>query len=337
MKGKTLLWPIAALILVLLFNLIFSPSFFAVTLKEGHLYGSLIDIFVRAAPVVIVGLGMTLVIATGGVDLSVGAVMAIAGAVAACVIARPEGCILNSLPLGGSMMGIVGIALFAAILCGFLNGFLVSKLKLQPIVATLLLMVAGRGAAQLLTNGQIVTFSHPEFAGLSLGSFLTIPIPIWIAGLTLGAIALLIRATALGLFIESVGNNAASSEICGINPRTIMLLVYVLCGLCAGIAGLIAAADIKAADSSNAGLYLELDAILAAAIGGTALTGGRFYLVGTVIGALLMQAITTTINTYGVSTEVTFVFKGVVVIIVCLLQSPKIRDRAMKKLEVKPA
>ncbi|HEY0865906.1 MAG TPA: ABC transporter permease [Fimbriimonas sp.] len=325
-------WALLVLVLVLAFNAAFTPGFFGLEIREGRIYGSLIDILNRAAPVALLSLGMTLVIATGGVDLSVGAVMAVAGAVAASLIARPSGNPLAGIDLGGSIPMIVLASLAVALACGYFNGILVSLLGLQPIVATLLLMVAGRGVAQLLANGQIVTFTEPGFQRLATGSFLGLPNPVWIVAAAFGAFSLLTRATALGLFIEATGSNPVAARYAGVNAKRIKQAVYVLSGLCAGIAGLILTADIQAADANNAGLYLELDAILAVSVGGTALTGGRFSLVGSMFGALLMQTLTTTILTRGVSPEITLVLKALIVVVVCLLQSPVFQQRAARVL-----
>lgn len=315
-----LLWPLAALGAVLAFNLVATPGFFDLAVRDGRLYGSLVDVVNRAVPVLLLGFGMTLVIATAGVDLSVGAVMAIAGAVAACLIVRPEGCVLNGLPVH-SLAGIVAVSLGVALLCGVFNGLLVAVFRIQPIVATLLLMVAGRGIAQLLTNGQIVTFQSPAFGAIGSGATLGVPNPVWIAAFVFGAGGLLVRGTAYGMFVEAVGSNPVASRLSGIDARGVKMAAYAACAVCAGIAGLIAAADIRAADANNAGLYLELDAILAVSVGGTSLAGGRFSLVGTILGALLMQALATTIFTRGVSAEGTLVLKALVVVAVCVLQS----------------
>lgn len=320
-----------ALLGILLFNLILTPGFFHVEMRDGRLFGSLIDIVNRAAPVMILSLGMTLVIATGGVDLSVGAVMAIAGAVAGCLIARPEGCILNALNVHGSIPAIIAVALFVALICGIFNGFLVSFLEIQPIVATLLLMVAGRGVAQLLTDGQIVTFNDPKFAALGSGSTFAIPNPIWLFVIAAILIGLLARKSAYGLFVEAVGNNPVASRYSGINAKNVKLTVYVICAVLAGLAGLIPTADIKGADANNVGLYLELDAILAVAIGGTSLAGGRFSIAGSILGAILMQSLTTTILTRGVSAEITLILKAAVVVVVALFQAPEFRARFARR------
>lgn len=318
-----------ALAAILVFNAAFTPGFFNFFVLEGRLHGSLIDVANRAVPVLLLALGMTLVIATGGVDLSVGAVMAVSGAVAACLIARPEGSPLSSMPPVSAVPMVIGLALGVSILCGLFNGFLVSWVGLQPIVATLLLMVSGRGVAQLLTNGQIVIFERPEFQNLATGAFAGLPSPVWIAVLAIVLVSAIVRSSALGLFVEAVGSNSFAAAWSGVNVKAVKMAVYGLSGLCAGMAGLIGTADIKAADANNAGLYLELDAILAVAIGGTALTGGKFSLAGTVIAAVLLQALSTTIYTRGVPPEATLVIKAGLVVAVCVLQSTGRREKAV--------
>ncbi len=315
------LWPLLALALLLLFNFFFTPGFFRIEVRDGHLYGILIDIADRAAPVMLIAIGMTLVIATGGVDLSVGAVMAISGAIAAHVVAER----------GQPLALAVGLALGASLLAGMWNGALVAYLRVQPIVATLILMVSGRGIAQLVGKrvGQIIEVppaAHPGFAMIGNGAFLGLPFTLTLVVLALLAVALLTRRTAAGLFIEAVGNNRVASRFAGINERLVTVTVYGLTGFCAGIAGLIAASDINAADASYAGVNLELDAILAVVLGGTALAGGRFYLFGAMLGALIIQAMTTTILTRNVPVQLTLVVKAIVVVAVCLLQAPRFRE-----------
>ena len=322
MHRSALFWPLLLLAAVLLFNLAATPGFFALEFRDGRLFGSLVDIVNRAAPVVLLSLGMTLVVATGGVDLSVGAVMAIAGSVAAGLLSRPTGFLLNQLPVH-SVIGIVAVSLLIAMVCGMFNGALVGFFKIQPIVATLILMVAGRGVAMLLTDGQIITFTNPQFSAIGSGASLSLPNPIWISLVAAALVATLTRTTAFGLFVEAVGDNPRAAEGVGIDSRTIKLAIYAISGVCAGIAGLIGAADIRAADANNAGLYLELDALLAVAIGGTSMAGGRFSLAGSILGAILMQAVTTTILTRGVQPEMTLILKALIVVGVCLAQSPE--------------
>lgn len=311
-----LAWPLLALAALLAFNYFFTPGFLSLGVRDGRLQGSLVDVMNRAAPMTLVALGMTLVIATGGVDLSVGATMAISGAIAALLADRT----------GAALPTILAASLGASLFCGAWNGLLVAVFRIQPIVATLLLMVAGRGVAQLMTDGQIISFTdRPSLEFIGRGYFAMLPFAVTIVLLVLLLTAALTRMTALGLFVESVGDNETAARFAGLNDRFVKFAVYTFSGLCAGVGGLIVATNIRAADSNNAGLYLELDAILAAVIGGTALVGGRFYLLGTIVGALIIQTLTTTILTRGVPVEYTLVVKAVVVLGVCLLQAPKVQ------------
>ncbi len=312
---QKLKWPLFALGIALLFNAFATSGFFSFQVRDGRLYGSVIDILNRAAPVMLLSLGMTLVIATGGVDLSVGAVMAITGAASALLITKA----------GLAVPAVIAIALVIALVAGLWNGVLVGVFKVSPIVATLILMVSGRGVAQLLTDGQVITFENRAFEFIGRGAFAGLPFTITLVVLMWLALELLKRRTAFGLFIECTGDNETASRYAGVNTHLVKLIAYAVCGLCAGLAGLIATTDIKAADANNAGLWLELDAILATVIGGTALTGGRFFLGGSLLGAVLIQTLTTTILTRGVAVELTLVVKALVVIMVCLLQSEKFR------------
>ncbi|HGT9983741.1 TPA: ABC transporter permease [Escherichia coli] len=318
-------WPtgmpqLAALLLVLLVDSLVAPHFWQVVLQDGRLFGSPIDILNRAAPVALLAIGMTLVIATGGIDLSVGAVMAIAGATTAAMTVA--GFSLPIVLLSALGTGILA-GLWNGILAGLWNGILVAILKIQPFVATLILMVAGRGVAQLITAGQIVTFNSPDLSWFGSGSLLFLPTPVIIAVLTLLLFWLLTRKTALGMFIEAVGINIRAAKNAGVNTRIIVMLTYVLSGLCAAIAGIIVAADIRGADANNAGLWLELDAILAVVIGGGSLMGGRFNLLLSVVGALIIQGMNTGILLSGFPPEMNQVVKAVVVLCVLIVQSQR--------------
>jgi simple sugar transport system permease protein len=317
-------WALFALGGLLLFNLGFdlfgSGTFFELELREGHLYGTLVDILNHGSRIVIVALGMTLVIATAGVDLSVGAVAALAGAVAATAVAQQE----RSFVVAASMA--LGVALAA----GAWNGLLVARFRVQPIVATLVLMVAGRGIAQLVTDGQIVTFHDPAFTFVGTGHLL-LPFPVAIVVALALTTWLGTRRTGFGLMIEAVGGNPRAAHASGVPSRTVIFATYVLCALGAGVAGLVIAANIKGADANHAGLFLELDAIAAVVVGGTALTGGRFHLGGTVAGGFLIQGLTTTLYALDVSAEVAPLFKALVIVAVCLLQSPELRTRVAQR------
>ncbi len=302
--------PLAALALLLAVAAVFVPDFLHLEIKSGHLYGSLVDILHRAAPLMLATLGMTLVIATRGIDVSVGAVVAIAGTVA-CVLVGSQGLAVAC-----------AAALGAALLCGLWNGLLVAALGLQPIIATLILMVAGRGLAQLLTDGQIITVYEPaSFFWLGGGYLLGLPVSLFVVGLVAGLTALLMQRTALGLFIQTVGINPVAARLAGVRTAAIVFFVYVYCSIGAGLAGLMIASNIKSADANNAGLLLELDAILAVTLGGGQLSGGKFSLAGSLVGALIIQTLTSTIYALGVPPQVTMVVKAVVVFAVCISQS----------------
>lgn len=313
---------LAGLIAVLLLNAFTTPGFFMVSSQDGHLFGSLVDILNRSAPTLLVAIGMTLVIATGGVDLSVGAVMAVSGAVAANLVVGTWG-VGPSWPLPM----IVAASVLAALACGAVNALLVGWAKVQPIVATLVMMVAARGVAQLLNNGQIVTFHHDGLSSLARSFLLGLPNPFWIAITVLACVAVLTKATSLGLFIQATGDNPSAAHKAGLNVPWIKAVSYLVVAGAAGIAGTIVTGDINGADANNAGLYMELDAILAVSVGGTALTGGRFTLLGTVLGTLFMQTITNTILVRGVAPEVTLIVKALAVVVVCLLQSQQFKER----------
>ncbi|MCL6327495.1 galactofuranose ABC transporter, ATP-binding protein YtfT [Pectobacterium polaris] len=302
-----------ALVAILLIDSMVAPNFFSLHIQDGRLFGSLIDILNRGAPVALLALGMTLVIATGGIDLSVGAVMAIAGATAATLTAA-----------GHPLPSVLLVALLVGALCGLWNGFLVAVLQIQPIVATLMLMVAGRGIAQLITEGQIITFDNAGLAKLGSGTLFYLPMPVIIACVMLLALWILTRKTALGLFIESVGINLRSARNAGVSTKLVLVAAYVICGVCAAVAGVIVTADIRGADANNAGLWLELDAILAVVIGGGSLLGGRFNLLLSVVGALIIQSMNTGILLSGYRPEFNLVLKALVVLLVLVMQSPRI-------------
>jgi simple sugar transport system permease protein len=317
------------LALILMVNASLNPALLHLQWRDGHLYGSLVDIINRAAPLAIVAAGMTLVIATRGIDISVGAVVALSGAVAALmiggqlVIVDGQAVHISRVPLAFAVLGAVAVAT----LCGAWNGLLVARLGLQPIIATLILMVSGRGLAQLVTGGQIVTIYYPPYFVIGNGFFLGFPVAAWIAVAVFAALAMLLRKSALGLFIQAIGSNPRAARVAGVRARLITVCVYAFCGACAGVAGLIVSSNVKSADGNNAGLLMELDAILAVTLGGTLLTGGRFSLGGSLVGALIIQTLTSTIYAIGVPPEVNLVVKAAVVFAVMLLQSREFRNQ----------
>jgi simple sugar transport system permease protein len=308
-----LLRPVAALLVLLVLDAILVPGFFRLELKDGHLYGALVDILNRAAPLMLAALGMTLVVATRGIDISVGAVVALSGTVAAMLV----GGATSGAPMGMALLAAFGVAL----MCGLWNGVLVAGLKLQPIVATLILMVAGRGLAQLLTDGQIVTVYYQPFFFLGSGYLAGLPFSLLVVAVVFAVTVLLMRKTALGLFIQAVGINPVAARLAGLRTASLIVFVYMFCSACSGLAGMLITSNIKSADANNAGLLLELDAILAVTLGGTSLAGGKFSLAGSMIGALIIQTLTYTIYSLGVPPEVNMVVKSVVVFVVCISQS----------------
>ncbi len=322
MSGRAI-WPLLALVIILIVDGFISPGFFNIRIVEGRLFGNVIDIFYRAVPTAMVAIGMAVVIGTKGIDLSVGSIAAISGAMIAWRIQA------------GDPHGLVLIyALSASLLCGVWNGFLVAILGIQPIIATLILMVSGRGVGMLINliyGGTDPSFQSPFLQGLSTGSIFYIPTRLYVFAGVFFALWLLIRRTALGLFVEATGGNAEASKIAGVNARLITFVAYLICGLMAGWAGVILTADTHTSDPVSVALYIELDAILAVVIGGGSLAGGRIYLGMTVIGALVIQALTTSILISGLPPEYNLIIKALVVLFVLVLQSDNARQGIMSK------
>ena len=324
-----LFFPLVALLIILLFDFIFIPGFFAIENRDGNLHGSLIDIFRNGSTVMLLAIGMTLVIATGGVDLSVGATMAIAASVAGILMnpsaLRNEVFFVTDPNYTFQPLWVVIVAaLVVSIICGLWNGVLVAYMRIQPMVATLILMISGRGIAQLITNGLRVQITYRPYAFIGQG-WIILPFSLYIVAIVLIITWIMTRKTAIGMFIELVGINFRSSFFSGINEKRIKLLVYTFCGLCAGMAGLVASSNVRTSDASNIGLTTELDAILAVVIGGTSMSGGRFSLLASMIGALVMQAITQSMYAIGVPAFALQAIKAVVVIFVILLFSEQVR------------
>jgi simple sugar transport system permease protein len=326
--------PIVALLLILTADFFLIPGFFSIQFKDGHLYGNVIDILVHGSPTMILAIGMTLVIATGGVDLSVGAVMAISASVAAIMmnptivgmnLTDPKLFINDPQYTWAPLALVIIVPLIVATACGLWNGVLISYGRIQPMVATLILMIVGRGIAQLITNAIQIIIFNDTYAFIGNG-FLVLPFSLYVA-LALFVVAwLLTRRTAMGLMIESVGINFRSSFYSGINEKRVKLFVYAFCGFCAGVAGLIVTSNIRTSDANQIGLYTELDAILAVVIGGTVMgNGGRFSLMGSAIGALVLQTTITSMLSFGVPASAIIAVKALVVIVVILLYAEQVK------------
>ena len=308
-------WPLAGLALLGAVNLIYSKNFFTISRRDGHYVGTVIDILKNGSPGLILSLGMTLVIATGGIDLSVGSVMAIVGATAAVMMSHGD----VSLPI------VMAACLGVGALCGLVNGILIAWGRIQPIVATLILMVAGRGIAPLITGGNQVLIHQESYNYFGNGFILGLPVaPIIVTVLFLLA-WLWLRRSATGLFIEASGDNETASRFAGLATARVKCLVYIVSGLCAAVAGILATSSIGNADPMNDGQYSELDAIFAVVVGGTALSGGRFNFLGTFLAAIMLKTLTVTMYFVGVRPEVAPLPKAVLIVVVCLMQSETTR------------
>lgn len=320
-----LFWPIVALVGLIVINGVAQPRFLNISVRDGQMYGALITILRESAPLMLVALGMTIVIATRGIDLSVGAIMAVSGAVALTII--------DNSPAPGSL-GTVATAVVTAILVslvlGVWNGFLVSVLRIQPIIATLVLMLAGRGVALLITGGFITTVTSAPYKWIATGYVLLLPVAFLIAMAAVAIVAVLERRTALGVLTEAVGINPEASRLAGVRSRGIVFGAYILSGVLAGVAGIIVAGNTMAADANAAGMFIELYAILAVVLGGTSLMGGKFSIAGTVVGVFVVQTLEITIIFLGIPPAQSPVFLAIAVIVVVLIQSPSVHRWARR-------
>lgn len=323
--------PVAALLILVIFNFVADPSFFAITLSQNSagypvLSGNLINILDNASELVILAIGMTLVTsASGGQDISVGAAIALSGSVVLRVLcgteSRPE-------TLQAPIIVAFLVCCLVAMIFGAFNGALVAYFKIQPMVATLILFTAGRSIAAWINNNELPIISDASFG--YFGNFIPgipVPTPIFIAVLCMIIIALVLRFTKLGLFTQSVGINSESSRLNGINPEFIKFITYVILGLCVAIAGFIKVSRFSTINYSVVAKDIEMDAILAVALGGNALSGGKFNMAASVLGAYVIQFLTTTLFKFNVISSALPAYKAVVVIILVVLSAPIVRDK----------
>jgi galactofuranose transport system permease protein len=306
-RANPLLASFGALVALFLFNAIFTPNFLTVQTLNINL--------TQVATVVIVAVGMTLVIATGGIDLSVGSLMAISGAIAPMIFLNP--------PLGLPWLGIA-LAYLVPVLTagafGAFNGFLITRYRIQPIIATLILFIAGRGIAQVLTNGNLQSFRNPDFQFIGLSRILGIPVQVILMLAIVALFAWFLRSSVFGRYVLAVGGNGAASRLSGVPVSSVLTLVYIISGLLSGVAGLIVIAINSSSDANQVGINMELDAIAAVAVGGTPLTGGQANIVGTLLGALLIQLIRYTLLAKGVPDAAALVVKAAIIIVAVYLQ-----------------
>ena len=298
-----------ALVILLIFNFAVTPHFATMQTLAVNLS--------QVCNIVIVGLGMTLVIATGGIDLSVGSLMAIAGALSPMLFMGklfPEPNLYFGIALG------IIFPILLAGLFGAFNGWMITYFRIQPIVATLILFIAGRGLAQVSTNGDLQVFKVPEFQAIALARVLGVPFQVWIMLVLVALVAFLLRKTVFGRQVLAIGGNEAAARLAGIPVNRTKILVYSISGLCSGVAGLIVIALNSSADANLVGLGMELDAIAAVVVGGTLLSGGRATIVGTLFGALLIQLVRYTLLANGVPDPVGLIVKAALIVLAVWLQ-----------------
>lgn len=300
-----------ALVLILAFNAAFTPNF----LQVQTLFVNISQV----ATIAIVAIGMTFVIATAGIDLSVGAVMALAGALAPLIFLSEFGTAYPAL----GIVAAFSLPLAVAALCGLFNGVLVSFLNVQPIIATLILFISGRGIAQVLTNGNLQTFSNPHFSYLGTGKVLGLPFQGWLA-LALACIAFwIVTRTTFGRYLLAVGGNERAARLAGAPVRKVKIGAYMICAFLAGIAGLIVVAINSASDAARNGNLMELDAIAAAVVGGALLQGGRAPIFGAVLGAVIIQLVKYTLLANGVEDEVALIAKAMIIVLAVYIQQAR--------------
>ncbi len=327
--------PIAALLILVVFNLIADPSFFAISIGTNNngdpvLSGQLITILNNASELAILAIGMTLVTAaSGGQDISVGANIAIAGSVILRILCGTAG--KTDTVSAGMLVLAVLAACLVSMLFGAFNGVLVAKFKIQPMVATLILYTAGRSIAAWINNNNLPVVNDPFFG--YFGNFIPgipIPTPVFIAVICMIIIALVMKFTTLGLYTQSVGINSHSARLNGLNPAFIKFLTYVILGLCVAIAGFIKVSRISTINYSVVAKDIEMDAILAVALGGNALSGGKFNMGASILGAYIIQFLTTTLFKFQVPSDALPAYKAVVVIILVVLSAPVVREKLSK-------
>ncbi len=322
--NRELILPVFCLLTVLLINLVKTPDFFDISLTNGAYYGFIIDIINRGSELAIISVGMTLAVSvSGGVDISVGAVAALSAAVITNILSGGEAAVNE---LHAPILLAIGAGLFSALLCGIWNGFLVARLKIQPMVATLILYTAGRGIAQLICGGQItyVRVNAYRILGTNFGNN-PLPTPIYISIAVMIITGLFLKFTSFGLYAKTVGINSEAAKLAGLNPGTIKFIAYIVCAMLAGLAGAIYSSRIYSCDANNIGLNVEVDAILAVILGGNQLSGGKFSIAGSVIGAYTIQALTTSLYAFGMPSAHMPVCKALVIAASISLQSPVVK------------
>jgi len=319
-RKSQLLFSIALLFILMIQNILTTPDFFTITITNGLVSGYIPNILDQASTLVIVTLGMTLVTAvSGGQDISVGAIMAIAASCCGLLLNGPEYRteVFHNPYRYALLAGLIGGAI-----CGAFNGFMVAYLKIQPMIASLILYTSGRSIAKVITHGQTVYIMNPVFKYLGV-QIPGVPIRTTII-VTVGMILiilLLVKGTSFGLFIKSIGVNSSAAYLVGLNSPLIKFVTFIICGILAGVAGLVGSSGVGSVNAGELGMGIELDAILAVALGGNMLGGGKFSITGSVIGAYTIQTITTTLYAMSVRADQLYVFKAVIILIIIVVSS----------------
>lgn len=300
---------LAGLLLLILFNILFTARFLTLQTLDINL--------TQVAPTAIVATGMTLVIATGGIDLSVGSLMAIAGALAPIIFLSNFPVFQNQ--VSGNIAAII-LPLVVVGVLGLFNGILVTRFRIQPIIATLILFVAGRGIAQVLTNGNLQVFQNPGFQFIGQGRIVGIPFQAILMIIIVLTVAVIMRISTFGRYILAAGGNEKAARLSGVPVNRVKLAVYTISALLAGLAGFIIISINSSADANQVGLNMELDAIAAAAVGGTPLLGGQANVVGTLIGALIIQLIRSTLLSHNIPFAVAQVIDAAIILLAVYAQ-----------------
>jgi ribose/xylose/arabinose/galactoside ABC-type transport system permease subunit len=309
MKFLTKYSTLAALLALVVFNLIFTNHFISMQTLNVNL--------TQVATIVSVGVGMTRVIATGGIDLSVGSMMAISGAIAPLIFL---GTAVHISEIHIAVAVGMVVAVLAAGAFGWFNGWLITRFRIQPIIATLVLFIAGRGIAQVSTNGNLQPFKLGEFQWIGLGRWFGVPVQVVIMIVLVVAAAWVLRRSLFGRQILAIGGNERAARLAGVPVASVKRWVYCISGLCSGIAGLVVIAINSSSDANLVGLGMELDAIAAVAVGGTLLSGGRATVTGTLIGALIIQLVRYTLLANGVPDDVAKLVKAALIVLAVWLQ-----------------
>ncbi len=324
---RPLVWGVLAIVLLLVVNLLKDPTYLAIRVSpSGNLAGNVLDILRASAPVLMVATGMALVIATAGIDLSVGSVMAVAGA-ASMEYLQSAGTSSSA----GAALAAVGLSVLLGAAVGTVSGLLVAYVGLQPFITTLVMMLAGRGLAKVITSGQNTTATNADFRWIANGHVAGFPVVFVIAVAIVLLIIAVVRRSALGMMIVSIGINPRASRMAGIKPAGLLITVYALSGALAAVAGIFAVSSVMTVDVSQTGYQLEMDAILAVVVGGGSLAGGKFSMGGAAVGALLIATLDKTVVFLGVPSSATPAFKAVVILALFLLQSDTVRGTLRRR------